>query len=89
METLTTAGSLWAALLTLGPPLGLPPPPPTSSSHLTAITPPCLAPWFTLVMGRVSRTVSPSGSQLFGDRVCGFTWSQYLAPVLVPQANQE
>ena len=32
--------------------------------------------------GRVSRTVSPSGSQLFGDRACGFTWSQYLAPVL-------
>lgn len=28
METLTTAGSLWAALLTLGPPLGLPPPTP-------------------------------------------------------------
>lgn len=36
METLTTAGSLWAALLTLGPPLGLPPPDiplPFDSSH--------------------------------------------------------
>lgn len=37
METLTTAGSLWAALLTLGPALGPPPhiPLPLDSSHAT------------------------------------------------------